>query len=155
MDFTETNLPKPLAQLYEYWKQKRGDRVMPSRADIDPVEMRAFLPHTMLLDVLSDPSGEPKFRVRLVGTHVVKGYGSDFTGKYIQDIDLGDQRGKLLEACLFNVNCKKPAYISGSLVRSETNETISYARLGVPLSGDGDVVDIILIGAVVVPRKVR
>ena len=39
---------------YDYWETKRGSRSMPARADIDPIEMKAFLPHVVLMDVLRD-----------------------------------------------------------------------------------------------------
>jgi len=146
VDFEEASLPKPLARLYSYWQAKRGDRLMPSRADINPVEMQAFLSHTMLIDVLIHAQDEIRFRMRLVGTHVVDGYGGEITGKYLDEIDLGDQRDKLIEACLHSVNGKKPAYLSGKLRHKITGEIIAYERLGLPLSSDGETVNILLVG---------
>lgn len=147
MDFDEKSLPKPLAQLYAYWQAKCGGRLMPSRADINPVEMQAFLPHTMLIDVITDDKNDIRFRTRLIGTHVVNGFGGEFTGKYLDDIELGDQRGSLIEACLYTVRKKKPAYLAGDLVRQSPAEFISYQRLGVPLSTDGKNVNMILVAA--------
>ncbi len=152
MDFDEKSLPKPLAQLYTYWQAKCGGRLMPSRADINPVEMQAFLPHAMLIDVITDDKNDIRFRTRLIGTHVVNGFGGEFTGKYLDDIELGDQRGSLIEACLHTVRKKKPAYLAGDLVRQSPAELISYQRLGVPLSTDGKNVDMILVAALVQRR---
>lgn len=50
-----------------YWERLRAGRAMPSRADIDPVEIRHFLPFVMLIDVLRDPLD---FRCRLVGSEI-------------------------------------------------------------------------------------
>lgn len=148
MDFDEKSLPKPLALLYAYWQAKHGDRLMPSRADINPVEMQAFLSHTMLIDVITDDKNDIRFRTRLIGTHVVNGFGGEFTGKYLDDIiELGDQRGRLIEACLYTVRKKKPAYLAGDVVRQPPAEHISYRRLGVPLSTDGENVNMILVAA--------
>lgn len=147
MDVGGSKLSKPLAQMYAYWQQKCGDRLMPSRADIDPVGMRAFLPNTMLVDVLTTPMGEKKFRVRLVGTHIVNGYGSEFTGKYIEEINLGDQLDIIINSCMEIVNAKAPHFLAGKLHLEDTNELISFERLGVPLSSDGDNVNIILMAA--------
>lgn len=152
MDFDEESLPKPLAQLYAYWQAKRGGQLMPSRADINPVEMQAFLPHTMLLDVLTDAQGDVRFRTRLIGTHVVSGFGSDFTGKYLDEIGLGDQHDRLIEACLYTVQKRKPAYLAGKLIRQSPREHLSYQRLGVPLSTDGENVNMILAAASVQRR---
>ena len=121
---------------------------MPSRADINPVEMQAFLPHTMLIDVITDDKNDIRFRTRLIGTHVVNGFGGEFTGKYLDEIiELDDQRGSLIEACLYTVQKKKPAYLAGDLVRQSPAEFISYQRLGVPLSTDGENVNMILVAA--------
>lgn len=147
MDFDEKSLPRPLAQLYAYWQVKCGDRPMPSRADINPVEMQAFLSHTMLIDVITDDKNDIRFRTRLIGTHVVNGFGGEFTGKYLDEIELGDQRDRLIEACLHTVRGKKPAYLAGDLVRQSSSEPISYQRLGVPLSTDGKNVNMILVAA--------
>jgi len=43
-----------LQQGYRYWDAKRAGKSMPSRADIDPIEMPALLPHVVLLEVLRD-----------------------------------------------------------------------------------------------------
>src|SRR5947207_13056937 len=53
-----------LQRLYAYWRHKAADRSLPSRADLDPVEIPKLLPHIMLIDVL--PSGG--YHYRLIGT---------------------------------------------------------------------------------------
>ena len=65
-----TPLPpcSPLVQeAWSYWNLKRGDRRMPSRKDIDPVEIPRLLSSTALVDVLRDPLD---FRFRLLGTAI-------------------------------------------------------------------------------------
>src|SRR4051794_32338479 len=65
-----TPLPpcSPLVQeAWNYWNLKRGDRRMPSRKDIDPVEIPRLLSSTALVDVLRDPLD---FRFRLLGTAI-------------------------------------------------------------------------------------
>ena len=58
----------PLVQeAWAYWNLKRGDRRMPSRKDIDPVEIPRLLSSTALVDVLRDPLD---FRFRLLGTAI-------------------------------------------------------------------------------------
>ena len=55
-----------LQQLYDYWSVKRGERKMPSRADIDPLDMTFVMGNVILVDVIA---GEPPgFRIRLHGT---------------------------------------------------------------------------------------
>ncbi len=59
-----------LIRAYAYWKARRGHRTMPTRADIDPVEMREFLPHVGLVDVLKPADAPVDYRIRLAGSHV-------------------------------------------------------------------------------------
>lgn len=122
---------------------------MPSRSDINPVEMQDFLPHTMLLDVNLDGQGKHCFKARLVGTHVVDGYGNEFTGKTGDQLRIGDHADKLRAACQYSVTSKMPAYLTGQIHMAETDEYIAYERLGVPLSTDGENVDILLVAAIV------
>ena len=145
MEYSEANLPKPLRLLNAYWRQKRGERPMPSRADISPVEMQDFLPDTLLLDVLRQEQGKMNFRVRLAGVQILNGYGRDVSQKRIDEIDLGDQQDKIYQACLHSVMTGKPAYLSGRIRQQAADEYIAYERLGVPLPSDGKNVDILLV----------
>jgi hypothetical protein len=62
---------------FEYWLDRRGDRPMPDRAELDPLDMpRAVLPHLLLWDVL--PEGG--YRCRLAGTAVVAAHGRELRG---------------------------------------------------------------------------
>ena len=153
MDFSLATLPKPLRLLHDYWLVTRGDRVMPSRSDINPVRMRDFLPHTMLLDVLGDGHDQLQFRVRLAGTNIVDGYGSELTGKFSTELALGDQAEKLHEVCCYSVNNKMPAYLKGMFQQPDENDFVFFERLGVPLSSDGENVNILLIAAIVQRKK--
>src|SRR5215813_1573410 len=64
-DFAATCHPDTVI-LYDYWRWKCGTQAMPSRADIDPVDMpRRLLPFINLVDVVSD---ERRYIYRLVGT---------------------------------------------------------------------------------------
>ncbi|HXQ53259.1 MAG TPA: PAS domain-containing protein [Stellaceae bacterium] len=75
-------IPHPvLGSLLRYWQVKRGTRALPSRRDIDPLEMGPdLLPHLLLADLLDRGT---RVRFRLVGTSVVKRIGFDPTGRYL------------------------------------------------------------------------
>lgn len=78
----ETN-PGPLGNpalefLRTYWLGKRGDRTMPSRADMVPSELKKYLDSIVMIDVLPGMDG---FRYRLVGTAVTQYFVADPTGK--------------------------------------------------------------------------
>src|SRR4051794_34289618 len=49
-----------LQRLHPYWTERKGDRRMPARRDIDPLDFPYLLGNIMLLDVVGEP---PRFRV--------------------------------------------------------------------------------------------
>ncbi|HUD50209.1 PAS domain-containing protein [Parvibaculum sp.] len=71
-----------LAAVKAYWDEKRGARPMPSRADIDPVDLREHLGWIMLLDVIGDYDD---FRFRLIGTKVTRYFFVEATGKTVRE----------------------------------------------------------------------
>jgi hypothetical protein len=54
-----------LRRLYEFWKERRGTRMAPARAEFDPLALRYVLGNLLLVDVLRDPL---RFRYVLCGT---------------------------------------------------------------------------------------
>jgi len=72
-----------LARVLGYWQAKCGDRPMPERADIDPVDLGPLLPLIYLVDALDRP---PDFRYRLLGTDIVANTRADFTGRKLSDL---------------------------------------------------------------------
>ncbi len=77
-----SNPPGPELGL-RYWEQRRRDRRLPSRADIDPLDIPDLLPQVFLVDVGLEPLD---FRYRLVGTQIVRHSAADYTGKRLQDL---------------------------------------------------------------------
>ncbi|MGQ0742711.1 MAG: PAS domain-containing protein [Alphaproteobacteria bacterium] len=69
-----------LKALLTLWSQKRGERKMPLRTDFTPHDMRAYLRRVHLYDVLD---GGRDFRIRVMGTSLAIGLGSDPTGKLV------------------------------------------------------------------------
>lgn len=69
--------------LKAYWDLKRGARPMPTRAAIDPLDLKTHLGSLILAEILPDGSD---IRWRLIGSHVVEAYGRDSTGKLLSDI---------------------------------------------------------------------
>lgn len=69
-----------LAAVLAYWNEKRGGRAMPSRAEINPLELREHLGWILILDVLPDFAD---FRYRLIGTKVASYFGEDATGRTV------------------------------------------------------------------------
>ena len=78
--------PEPVRRFYRYWDARRGDRAMPARGDIDPADMKEFLPDLLLIDVEEgDGKTMPRFRYRVVGTREVHLRGFDPTGLHVEN----------------------------------------------------------------------
>src|SRR6185295_3176433 len=83
-DFREQLGDPDLTRFYDLWASLRGDRPMPSRKDLDPLQIGSeFLPNLMLIDVLGEPR---RYRYRLIGTHVVTASGEDRTGRIFENV---------------------------------------------------------------------
>ena len=72
-----------LRQFYAYWQQKRGDRALPAKSNIDPAEIKDILPYLIIAEVFDHPL---RVRYRLVGTEIVKLRGREFTGKWLHEV---------------------------------------------------------------------
>ena len=82
-EINPVNLEHPtLAFLRSYWDAKRGERMMPSRTDIKPSELREHLGWVNMAEVMP---GMEDFRFRLVGTLVTQYFLRDATGKTISE----------------------------------------------------------------------
>jgi hypothetical protein len=74
-----------LQRLDDYWRAQRAGREMPRRADIDPIGLKPILPKVILARV------EPvslRIHYTVVGTQCVAMAGLDFTGSYLDELDL-------------------------------------------------------------------
>lgn len=130
------NADPRLQQLYAYWQAKRGARAMPARRDIEPVELVPLLPHLMMIDV----EAGPRFRYRLFGTAVAEAFGSDPTGRYIDEVMVGAYKAFLLGLYNDLIVSKKPVY-STSIYGGKHEGQLWTQRLMLPLSSDGVAVD--------------
>jgi hypothetical protein len=116
-----------------YWIDKRGDRLLPGRRDIDPVEIpRKILPNLQIIEVVD---GGARFRYRLIGTATVEAYGEDFTGRYADEMFPADLRdfihGIYGQVC----GSKAPLYLKNRYVTSK-NFKLASKRIYMPLSDD-------------------
>lgn len=99
---TET-LPTPTHPInqagLDYWLSKRGGRSMPSREDLDPVEIPRLLPNILLLDVTHEPLD---FCYRLIGTTIEHHLHRSLLGQRMSDIP-HQQPGSVIWATLEGV----------------------------------------------------
>ena len=72
-----------LRRLLAYWLEKRGERLFPAKAEIDPVEFPYILGYVTLVDVEREPR---RYRFRLDGSILVSLSGTDYTGRYLDEL---------------------------------------------------------------------
>jgi hypothetical protein len=130
-----------IRRFHGYWNGKRGGRPMPSRADIDPAEIKDLLPGIILIDVSHDPL---KLTYRLVGTNEVQARGSDPTGQDVATTIYAENPEEALRTYALAIETRDVVY------QEEPGETRSprlseVGMLVAPLSADGVTVDKLLI----------
>ncbi len=131
-----------LRDLHAYWDRKRTGRDMPSRSDIDPLDIPRILPNLILFDI--EP-GSRRLKVRLVGTAIVELYGADYTGRYLDEIDFGDRREQILQDYAVALEQRCPS-VSNHLFWNLRGTHIGVERLILPLSDDQKDVNMLLAG---------
>jgi hypothetical protein len=131
--------PKAVA-LYQYWNARRGIRPMPSRGDIDPTEMRQWLPRIMLVDVSPDGG---QFAYRLVGTQIVDLLGVNPTGRPVETAWPEEGVPMLLQGYRDVVETRQPLFCQQTSEWLCDQEPGAWA-MRLPLSSDGAEVDMIL-----------
>jgi hypothetical protein len=133
-----------LGRLYDYWHGKRHGRFAPSRVDIDPAQLKFILPFIYLIDVVGSPL---RFRFRLAGTGIVKEYGAEITGKFADEIDLNEHQAGFVAEYNRVVGHGKPTSSRGNYTK-RNGRRLTYEHLTLPLSTNGERVDILLAAAV-------
>ncbi len=140
--FDPSQLSAPrLRQAFAYWQGKRAGRAMPSRRDIDPVEMPQLLPYVMLIDVLPEPLD---FRYRLIGTEVRAIVARDYTGLRFSEVPGKGKDSVVWGNCEEVVRRKAPLSRSPPYVGPEPHLTRCENVL-LPLSEDDREVSMILL----------
>jgi hypothetical protein len=69
-------------RICDYWHELRGARSMPSRQDIDPVDIWALLPNVHLSEWHQNPD---RVRYRVAGTELVASIGREISGRWLTD----------------------------------------------------------------------
>lgn len=74
-----------LKRMVAHWDEMRRGRDWPLRADLDPVEFWFAVGYVSVIDV-SPATQSKRYFFRLDGTRQVELFGTDFTGKYLDEV---------------------------------------------------------------------
>ena len=131
-----------LASVRDYWSKKCGARAMPARQDISPAQLKAQLPHILLIDVVE---GGADFRYRLIGTYLRQFFPVDPVGRLMSEVIAPFGASSVqatLEAYRGVMRKRAPVRISGSGAWYAQSPKYFDAILA-PLSDDGEAVNMI------------
>lgn len=142
LDFRETIEPRPLVRLYDYWLSKFEGGQIPSRAQIDPLDVPDLLSIIFLIDVIDGADG-PEFRFRLVGSKIVEVVGWDPTGQSFTSF-YDEENLENMVALYDQVASSGEPFLNSSTAPFSNKDYIRMVRLLLPLSEDGARVDMIL-----------
>jgi hypothetical protein len=132
-----------LEQAYLYWRGKAAGRAMPSRADIDPIDIPKLLPDVMLVERLDDG----RYRYRLIGTENARAHGANATGRSLDEVLPGPDYSAHVLA-LYNecVKTRRALYSECLFFSPARHEPERHTKvLFMPLSSDGDTVNMIFV----------
>jgi hypothetical protein len=137
--------------VYRYWDGKRRGRLMPSRADLDPLEIPRFLPDICLVDVVPDAR---KYVYRLIGTNEAAMRGRDPTGMAVGDGYFGTSAQSVFLNYDGVTESRAPRLDRDPSITSD-DRFIQHESIFLPLSDDGEHVNMILVFTVYGPKPRR
>lgn len=138
-DWRETCHPD-IRLVLAYWESKRAGRLMPTRSDIDPDEMRRYLPYVTLVDVVPDAR---RFVYRLIGTQEVALRGQDPTGKSVAEAFFGRSKASVLSKYETVCRTRTPFHENDDF--QVVDRYVGEENLFLPLSEDGETVNKIMV----------
>ena len=133
---------------YAYWESKRLGRVMPARRDLDPIEMKAWLPGIQLIDVFENPR---RLVYRLVGQVEVEMRGFSHAGAEVAEAFYAVSKEDALRNYDLVIDNQTMVYDWARYATSGGFQT-SQETIFLPLSDDGQQVNMVITYTVVGDR---
>ena len=139
----ETDLQSPLVREgLAYWRSRKGDRLMPARADFDPLlDKPALVPNMMLKDVQLQPLD---FRYRLTGSAIRHHLHRDLSGQWMTQIPGQGPGNPLWDYHARTVATSAPVFLRPDYVGPH-QQFLQIESVILPLAGDHQTVDMLMI----------
>jgi hypothetical protein len=127
--------------IYRYWDSKRKGRLMPRRADLDPLDIPHFLQDIGLVDVVPN---ERTYVYRLIGTNEVTARGRDPTGLPVGEAYFGTSAQSVFRN-YDGVTSSRAPLVDREPSVTKDHRFIQHETIFLPLSDDGEAVTMILV----------
>lgn len=108
-------------ELFDYWNERRGERLAPERADIEPSAIRKVLGDTFVLDA----GGSHLFRI--AGTRLCALFGRELKGESF--LQLWQRTGQTAMRELVAVVAEEKAGVVASVTGTTSDETLAPVNL--------------------------
>ena len=134
-----------LKRLLAYWQERCGTRAFPRRADIDPIDFAYMLDRIALTEV-HEPidHGEPRYRLRLVGSFWYRLIGYELTGTWMHDLPSANQRKLTEDFYAALIEGRQPRFTRRDMIVDD--RLLHYEIMLLPLSEDGRRISMIMTG---------
>jgi hypothetical protein len=129
-----------LGPLLAYWQSKCRDGGLPSRHDIDPVELKEHLGNLCLVEVLGPPL---RLRYRLVGTNITRLMHRDATGRCFDELYPAEALPSYLAAYEQLIATRQPLRCYGLSTYPDQN-LYRYEILNMPLADASGSVNMVI-----------
>jgi len=131
-------------KLYDYWRSKCRKGAFPSRQDILPEDIKSHLPTISLIKPeTEDPTGACRYRYRLAGTGFWPFYQEEITGRYVDELPIGD-RGQYWNRVLDQVRLTKRASVGVTRPGTPYGSHFVQFWIRLPLATNGSDINMIL-----------
>jgi hypothetical protein len=137
-DFLHKPENGPFLEFHEYWQRKGAGKVMPARADIDPLDIPQLLANIFLVDVV--PGDPQRFRFRLVGTRIAELEG-EMTNRFLDEFVPGAAGTAM--ARHYEDTAQGRLYVRHETLHWRRRDYVNYDVLLLPMSSDGRTVDML------------
>jgi hypothetical protein len=123
-----------LSRVLAYWRGlKRGGNDIPFWDDVRIADLTELADRVALIEVFELPE---RFRFELVGRQLEQSQPAPITGKFLDEIELGQPLELLRAQCAATVEQRGPTYVDVAPIAAGASER---ARLVMPLWGEGQI----------------
>jgi hypothetical protein len=129
---------------YDYWRARRGSRIMPTRQDINPRDMREFVASAGLIEARPMADGY-EYLVRLAGTRIEEIMGP-ISGKLFSEFLPPEIEARWRLVCDEVRRSRGPVSISGRMAFQARHWLKTETFVG-PLGEEGQEITMFLLGS--------
>lgn len=123
-----------IAEIEQYWNTLRGERPMPRRDEIDPVNLARWLPYISIMELHYDPF---RVRYRVVGTEVARISAEDFSNRWLDETGWSPEAIELNRLLYVKVGeTGRPLYGLSTISFAGRSDWV-FEWVLLPLSNDG------------------